>query len=667
MSRNPRESTGDHVGRRTFMKASAAAGFAGAATGTWSATSTETYVIEQDGVEHEVTPLSYENQTIEEFYGYREDGNTPHSYTPTGIEQADTSALFLYEGPEGLSLVMLHDTYYDGGGGSVRFEFSGLPSDGGWAVQDDPGEGYSRTHADWNWVSNHTDGGAYRGLEDVDDVTVTPNFRSGIRSWQALSGDAANPERIDLDRSKPITIRPGSSGQSLADKADTKQSIIDNIRQQNEDIPSPRNGGLLPPDEASSLDSRAQQLVDTVRTNLDSFTDAEQTQYGRALDIVTATERAGLAATTKPIQVARQTSGFLIKTIVMYAVEKIGEIGRVLGNTAERISNLPGIRSVTDFVGNVADVVFGTVKRHVINAISGSAIESVIDTVARFVDTVQEYAEAALGSGTIREIGKTAATKTVQEGVKQTDDGVIGTLKDMVAEVQEEIAGQFFEDYYLSEIVLIAPFPGTRGIEQNIDDTSGIDIGPIHLEPPNLDVPDPLEGLEELETLSAIQDAIDRFTPGGIDTTMDERAARAAAGAEAGSIEQNYVEAARTASGVTETVCRGVNDACLFVFDTVYGFVEGVVNTIENALVVGGLLAFIVRKLASSFIVSILAAILEGTAIAVLGALGKLLLALTALEVIIGSLVLRITANLHWAGTLAAVNPALFPAGSDSA
>ena len=70
------------------------------------------------------------------FYGYP--GGASRS--DTGLEQSDTSLLFLYEDPQGrVSLVMIHDAT-DGSGGKAVFGFAGIASGTGFLVRDDPGD-----------------------------------------------------------------------------------------------------------------------------------------------------------------------------------------------------------------------------------------------------------------------------------------------------------------------------------------------------------------------------------------------------------------------------------------------------------------------------------------------------------------------------------------------
>lgn len=180
------------------------------------------YRVEQGGESFCVTGLS-NGESVEDFYGYR----TNHSHTSTDIERSNVSNLFLYEGSQGTSLVVLHDEPNDAhgtdsGGGVATFTFTGLPtSSGQWVVQDgEEGDFSSSTDAspDWLWLEEHADGGAWRGgLDSNFTITVDPAFNQHaqrepldnpelISDWHVLSGDASAPDRISIALDQPVTI-----------------------------------------------------------------------------------------------------------------------------------------------------------------------------------------------------------------------------------------------------------------------------------------------------------------------------------------------------------------------------------------------------------------------------------------------------------------------------
>ncbi|WP_408957964.1 CARDB domain-containing protein [Natrinema sp. 74] len=173
------------------------------------------------------------SQSIETFYDYRTPNTSPssHSYSSYGtthLQEDDTSNLFLYEGSDGVSLVLLHERY-DGNtsGGAVTMQFDGLPENGEWVVEDDSYDGRddefshrgSSSRITWVYTDGRNDGAAFRGgLEGEFEITITPAFNDAadfrlyegqIADWQALSATESGRDRISLDMSKPVTITSG--------------------------------------------------------------------------------------------------------------------------------------------------------------------------------------------------------------------------------------------------------------------------------------------------------------------------------------------------------------------------------------------------------------------------------------------------------------------------
>ena len=186
--------------------------------------------IEQGDRTVEVVPLS-NGQSIERFYDY---GNAEIN-SPLPIAKSDTSRLFLWSGPNGLSLVVLHDEPRDGSGAAVSFEFDGLPTgQGSWVVQDD-GNDFRRsggiTSPDWTWNNDNTDGGAFRGGLTNATITIEPKFNEeadvgpltpgSIDRWEVVTGRATDPRNESLALDEPVTIRvpdePGGGDDAAGD------------------------------------------------------------------------------------------------------------------------------------------------------------------------------------------------------------------------------------------------------------------------------------------------------------------------------------------------------------------------------------------------------------------------------------------------------------------
>jgi len=167
------------------------------------------YVIEQSPVVG-VAPL-VGTQDIVAFYSYGTP-TPPSTSSNTGLEQFDTSILFLYDdGSSNVSLVMIHDRRDSGSGGKVEFAFTGALAGATFLVRDDRGatEAVLPTSI-WRWDSANTDGGALGFVQPGFAVTITPDFPAGggltpgqITAWKWLTGGPP----IDLSLSDPITIR----------------------------------------------------------------------------------------------------------------------------------------------------------------------------------------------------------------------------------------------------------------------------------------------------------------------------------------------------------------------------------------------------------------------------------------------------------------------------
>ncbi|MFB6163502.1 MAG: hypothetical protein ABEJ86_08730, partial [Halococcoides sp.] len=173
--------------------------------------------VEQANRSLEVVPLS-NGQQIEDFYSYgKSDINNPDEFP---IPKQRTSRMFFWSGPNGISLVMVHDSDADSdtAGGAVSMSFDRLPEAGSWAVRDDdPGnDEYEMQHVDWHWGGPKTDGGAFRGGLTNHTITIDPAFNrsaelsydvSGtIDRWEVLTGQATAPENHSLALTENVTV-----------------------------------------------------------------------------------------------------------------------------------------------------------------------------------------------------------------------------------------------------------------------------------------------------------------------------------------------------------------------------------------------------------------------------------------------------------------------------
>jgi hypothetical protein len=203
-----------------------------------AAVGTDTAIVAQNGTTRTVEALST-GEAIETFYDYYD----AEAHTTKDFSIRDTTIVFLWEGPKGLSLVVINDRRDDPDGGDVRMRFEGLPEEASWAVRDDdPGNDQYTTGpdvwtADWQWNGAHTDGAAIRGgLDGAFEVTISADFQNGIDELVFLTGDAGSPDRVGLSTTDPFTIRSGI-GASFEPPADV--TVGDSVRLNG----SPSTGG----------------------------------------------------------------------------------------------------------------------------------------------------------------------------------------------------------------------------------------------------------------------------------------------------------------------------------------------------------------------------------------------------------------------------------------
>jgi hypothetical protein len=188
------------------------------------------YTIEQPGnAPQGVIPLLGADG-VEAFYGYP--GGAARS--DTGLEQSDTSLLFLYEDIQGkVSLAIIHDAN-DGSGGRTVFDLAAIPDGTTFLVRDDPQDSYvidipaGTATVTWRWNDVNTDGGVLsRSLEKQGwTITITPQFPAGggqtagkITGWKFLTGSLNNPTEVGLDLTEPIIINAIPAGLQVVTSA----------------------------------------------------------------------------------------------------------------------------------------------------------------------------------------------------------------------------------------------------------------------------------------------------------------------------------------------------------------------------------------------------------------------------------------------------------------
>lgn len=222
------------VNRRSVLRAAGAAAIGGVlASSGGGAHQGGIYALEQEDACVGLDPLSGD-QSVEEFYGYDRDETRYSAEGLADLQREGASLLFLYRGPDGTtSLVVAHDKRAKeddkGTGGSVSFQFQGLPENGEFVVTDDLYNGPHRVDEwerdggeaaiHWTWIGGRTDGAAFQPLGDAT-ITIEPAFNDDaklyeeyyegdVEQWLAVSGPLDDPEFVELAMDQPVTIRSG--------------------------------------------------------------------------------------------------------------------------------------------------------------------------------------------------------------------------------------------------------------------------------------------------------------------------------------------------------------------------------------------------------------------------------------------------------------------------
>jgi hypothetical protein len=194
-------------------------------------------------------------QFASETNGASDPGSGPYysSIGTEGLQQDRVSFLLLYDGPNGLSLVIVHGSRDSGpsGGGAVTFEMTGILANGKLVVKDDylepdSGESVPNYYDTWQtngmiqvidrtWGNEGTNGGVFRGPPDAFSVTIDPAFNEQaalfgeqydgtVESWQFVVPNGDDVQRLSLDMSAPVTVETGTCNHE-ANTAETAPEI----------------------------------------------------------------------------------------------------------------------------------------------------------------------------------------------------------------------------------------------------------------------------------------------------------------------------------------------------------------------------------------------------------------------------------------------------------
>lgn len=148
---------------------------------------------------------------------FRQDGsaaifyNLNNDQSNTGLEVPEHSLVFLHvdQLTGSVSLILIHSSPQNPSGGSASLSFDGLPSGATIDISDDFSDtfifGPPVLQASWQWLPEHSDGVVIGNLGQDFEITITPNFISGIVEWDHIDGATRVPNALPslID---PITI-----------------------------------------------------------------------------------------------------------------------------------------------------------------------------------------------------------------------------------------------------------------------------------------------------------------------------------------------------------------------------------------------------------------------------------------------------------------------------
>lgn len=703
--------------RRTFMKGALASSLVGTGVGTTAAAdSGSQFVLEQGDTEIPLTPLSYEGQSIEEFYGFGNHGHA-HANTPTNVARSDVSRLFLWDGPKGLSLVMLHDAPHNGTGGELTFEFAGLPDSGVWAVgDDDPGNDtyFGNSRVDWQWNQNNTDGGAYRGLdaagvpfaEDLEirtedgyrtslsnewhykerfdqglegfdgpvwvfvfsdnadfdsqpsgelerpfsvengelvlqggseteptndvyfvlkpgidgsalkfvgeragknntilfdgetlisntnnaspgqtfslpgasdvNVTVTPDWQSGISRWEALSEDASSPTTHTLDMSQPVTIRSSDSSSSpdnpLSSLVDQKSGLIEDIRA--------GAGTYFSEGAVDDLDATAESLLGQIKEAATDADDETVSQLEEALERMIAAEDATLSATNGPKGLVEDTVNGAINAAFIAVTEGILPFKGGLGIKSKIIKAVidflgDAARKFVDFAGSIGRASRGNTDEvaSTIRTFQGR-IDDLFTNNPKAVNVAAKHAGKGLSSD-----GGGSYEGSLSDDVPDDAEGsVVDPVMDIRRELIETANELVYQLYYTGVDFDDVKLPSLSDIEGEVNDLS-VDLPNV----PFVDWPEmPTVDLPEVAEFADVRSLDGELGSGDLVPGVDPAIESAMADLEDRVDARNVSQADPQDREFLRNVATGAIEGTADVAEAINDFVKDVVSLIND-------------------------------------------------------------------------------------
>jgi len=165
------------------------------------------YTVSQGETRVQITPLENPGAAVD-FYAFL------NTQSNTGFEEANTAIVFLYRSAiSGELSVFVLLSGGAGTAGAVAMTLSGVPAGAAWIVQDDefdfrdtweltPPTG----NISWTWDEARGDGMVLGPLGVDFELTLFPQFTSGITQVKFLSGDIVGPTEIALNLFDPIIV-----------------------------------------------------------------------------------------------------------------------------------------------------------------------------------------------------------------------------------------------------------------------------------------------------------------------------------------------------------------------------------------------------------------------------------------------------------------------------
>jgi len=165
------------------------------------------YRLSQGETQVQISPLEDPTSAVD-FYNYA------NNQSNTGLEEANTAIFFLYQntttGTVSLFLLLSGPA---GTAGTTTITLSGVPAGADFLVQDDEADFRDTWEltpptgsVTWAWDETKSDGMVLGPLGPQFELTLYPQFTSGISTVAFLSGNIAAPQAIDLNLIDPIIV-----------------------------------------------------------------------------------------------------------------------------------------------------------------------------------------------------------------------------------------------------------------------------------------------------------------------------------------------------------------------------------------------------------------------------------------------------------------------------